>query len=102
MQAVGIEYPASHFSMSWETIPVLWYLFRMLTQYRIKCRLHLLPMQVPSEAERDDASLYASTVASSIASVLQVPVISAGYTEKREVHEAVLAGRLAWHTRCPS
>ena len=56
------SYPFERFNPSFETIPLHYYLIRLVTQFVIPLHVHHFPVYYPTEEERADAALYAENV----------------------------------------
>ena len=90
VKPVCIVFPHRHFNMSWETIRFREHLFRTMTQIVNYVELTELPVYSPSEKEKMDARLYASSVQKEMAIVLEQPIIPLNRKHKFLYHSYIL------------
>lgn len=97
VQPVLIRHPFKHFSPTWETIPILSYAFRLLTQFVNFVEIIYLPVYIPNEEEKKDPSLFAENVRRKMAAVVNLPLKDATRNDKMRYHELVASNKFKWH-----
>lgn len=98
---VCISYPHSKFNLSWETIPTVTYLTRMLLQYRLSCTFHILPVYFPTQEEANDANLYAANVRRRMMTASGARDSVSTVVDKQRYHASIRRGERAWTERMP-
>jgi hypothetical protein len=83
VQPVLLQYRWTHMSPSWESVPTLWWLWRLLTQASHGVTLTFLPPYAPSPAERAEPRLFADGVRRYMAAALAAEARLARLTAAR-------------------
>mmetsp|Transcript_30422 Transcript_30422/g.58507 ORF Transcript_30422/g.58507 Transcript_30422/m.58507 type:complete len:332 (-) Transcript_30422:262-1257(-) len=92
VQPVVLQYPFRDFSPSWETITAPVYLHLMMCQWVNHLKVLYLPVYVPSEAECEDAQLYANNVRAAMAAAADLKLSDLTLADKRAYHALLRAG----------
>ena len=106
VQPVIIRYPFNHFSITWETIPVSVYIWRLITQFRHHCQLIHFPVYYPNEKERSNPTLFAENVSFVMSNCVNRLCAEDRYPlgncqditrkDKVQFHDLILSGQLSW------
>lgn len=99
MTPVCISYPHSKFNLSWETIPTANYLARLLLQYKLSCKLHILPVYVPNQEETEDAARFAENVRHRMMVASGTRDSACTMLDKRNYHASIRRGDCSWTKR---
>eukprot|EP01134_Creolimax_fragrantissima_P003455 CFRG3455T1 len=91
IQPIALRYPYKHFSLTWETIPLITHVWRLMTQFVNYVEVMPLDKYTPSMEECANAYLYADNLQSTIAAVLQCGCSTTTSREHKMVyHDSVM------------
>lgn len=96
VQPILIQFPFKHFSPAYESIYTSVVIFRTLCQFNNRFQVRYLPVHVPTLAQKEDPTLYASVVRQEMAIAMDVPLCDANYKDKKAYHSR-LAPRFTKH-----
>ena len=95
------RFEGKHFIPTWESLPLKWYLFRLLTQVYHSASVTFLPGYTPSPEEQQNPVLYADNVRSLMSQHSGIPMATANHHFKWALHKQMLAKtkplKWQWH-----
>eukprot|EP00198_Chlamydomonas_reinhardtii_P002368 XP_001691704.1 predicted protein [Chlamydomonas reinhardtii] len=95
VQPLVLKYRGSfRFSPTWDAMPGHHHIFLTMTELRYGVTVHVLPMYVPSQEERDDPALYAENVRQMMVKYTKIPSCEDTFGDKLEFFKYV-TGRMA-------
>ena len=96
VQPVVLRFGGRRFIPTWDTIPALHYIFRLLTQFSNSVSVQFLPGHVPTDAEKQNAALFAQNVRRELSQASGIPMCSAQRTSKWRLHGVIRSGGGPW------
>ena len=77
---------------------MLWWIWRLFTQYHLPLEVVHFPIYRPTEQEQADASLYAQNVHEwMVRGLAPIQSSDASFEDKQRYHQLILSGRLHWN-----
>jgi lysophosphatidylcholine acyltransferase / lyso-PAF acetyltransferase len=94
IQPVVIRFEWDHFSPTWETVPMLFYYFRLISQVRNRASITFLPAVRPEPGA--DPAKTAEDLRQTIAAAADLPLLDVTVDAKFDIHRRIIHREADW------
>lgn len=96
VQPLIIKYDGENFYPSFDSIPHVYFMFRLMTQLYLPVTLTFLPVYYPSDEEKRNPALYAHNVRQLMAREGKFKLSDATLSDKLRLHDLIRKGVYKW------